>query len=140
LKTRPVLEHDAVLSALHAIKDELVRRGKTAVIAIVDAHGELLALLRLDGAPLPSVQVAMNKAYSAARLRRPTRVLGETLRARGIDIAFYGDPRFTGFGGALPVTLAGAVVGGVGVSGLSDDEDEALAAIGVALLEGTRQG
>jgi len=63
-------------------------------------------------------------------------VLGETLHAKGADVAYYGDPRYVGFGGGLPVRIDGAVAGAVAVSGLSDDEDEALAAMGVAMLQG----
>ena len=91
--------------------------------------------MRCDGALLGSGTLAINKAFTAARLDRPTRVLGEALRAKGADVAFYGDPRYVGFGGGLPVRLDGRVAGGVAVSGLSDDEDEALAGLGVAVLE-----
>ena len=104
-------------------------RGRTAAIAIVDAHGELVAFVRLDGVQLNSGPLAVNKAYTAARLNRPSRVLGETVRAKGTDVAFYGDARYVGFGGGMPVRVDGVVAGGVGVSGLSDDEDEALAAL-----------
>jgi glc operon protein GlcG len=90
----------------------------------------------MDGTLLSSGPLAVNKAFTAARLNRPTRVLGETLRARGTDVAFYGDPRYVGFGGGMPAVVDGRVIGGVGVSGLSDDDDEALAALGVALLQG----
>jgi glc operon protein GlcG len=136
----PILGHAQVLAALEVIRQALASRGRTAVIAIADAHGELLALLRLDGAPLASVQVASNKAYTAARLSRPTRVLGATLRERGTDISFYGDPRYTGFGGGLPVVVGGIVAGSVAVSGLTDAEDEELAALGVAVLSGEDKG
>ncbi|HVO89993.1 MAG TPA: heme-binding protein [Casimicrobiaceae bacterium] len=139
MKTVPALGHDQVLAAIDAIRRALQSRGKAAVIAIADSHGELLALLRMDGAPLSSVQVASNKAYTAARLSRPTRVLGATLRERGTDIAFYGDPRYTGFGGGLPVLIDGTVVGSVALSGLSDAEDEELAALGVAVLQQTEK-
>ena len=131
----PVLAHRDVVAALDAVRDAAEARGKAA-IAIADAHGELLAFLRMDGALLSSGTLAINKAFTAARLARPTRVLGETLRAKGTDVAFYGDPRYVGFGGGLPVRIDGVVVGAIAVSGLSDDEDEALAALGVALLEG----
>ncbi len=136
MRTQPVLQHDEALAAIEAIRRELAQRGKTAVIAVADAHGELIALLRLDGAPESSVRVATNKVFTAARLRRPTRVLGATLRSRGTDIAFYGDGRYTGFGGGLPVTVGETVVGAIAVSGLSDAEDEALAAIGIAAIPG----
>ena len=67
-------------------------------------------------------------------------MLGETVRAKGTDVAFYGDPRYAGFGGGMPVRIDGVVAGGVGVSGLSDEEDEALAALGAALLQGDPPG
>ena len=137
MRTRPGLEHRDVAAALDAIRQAIEARGKTAAIAIADAHGELIAFVRCDGSLLSSGPLAINKAFTAARLDRPTRVLGETLRARGTDVAFYGDPRYVGFGGGLPVRIGGAVAGAVAVSGLSDEEDEALAAMGVALLGGT---
>ena len=99
---QPVLGHEDAAIAVETIRDELARRGKSAVIAVADAHGELLALLRTDGAPLSSIAVATNKAWTAARLRRATRVLGAGVRARGIEIGYYGDPRLTGFGGGVP--------------------------------------
>jgi glc operon protein GlcG len=134
MRNEPTLGHDEVIAAVDAIRAEIAKRGRTAVIAIADAHGEPLALLRLDGAPLSSIAVASNKAFTAARLRRPTREVGAQLRERGTDIAFYGDSRYLGFGGGLPVRIGGTVVGAVAVSGLSDAEDEELAAMGVAIL------
>jgi glc operon protein GlcG len=91
-------------------------------------------LLRLDGAPLSSIGVATNKAFTASRLRRSTREHGARIRERGVDIAFYGDPRYVGFGGGLPVKVGDAVIGAVAVSALSDEEDEELAAIGVGVI------
>jgi glc operon protein GlcG len=137
MRDAPVIEHRNALAALEAIRRAIEARGKSAAIAVADAHGELIAFVRCDGALLSSGTLAVNKAFTAARLNRPTRVLGETLRAKGTDVAFYGDPRYVGFGGGLPVRIEGKVAGAVAVSGLSDEEDEALAAIGVALLEGT---
>ena len=136
LRAVPVIGYRAALSALATVRDAVEARGKTAAIAIADAHGELVAFVRMDGAPLSSGPLAINKAYTSARLNRPSRVLGETLRARGTDVAFYGDPRYVGFGGGVPVVVGGVVAGGVGVSGLSDDEDEALATMAAALLQG----
>ena len=136
MRSVPVIDHRAALEALAAIREAVERERKTAAIAIVDAHGELVAFARLDGTLLSSGPLAANKAYTAARLNRPSRVLGETLRARGADVAFYGDPRYVGFGGGMPVVRDGVVVGGVGVSGLTDAEDEALAGLGVTLLQG----
>lgn len=135
MRSAPLLGHRDALAALEAVRQAVEARGKGAAIAVADAHGETLAFARLDGTHLGSGTLALNKAFTAARLARPTRVLGETLRAKGTDIAFYGDPRYVGFGGGLPVRIGGVVAGAVAVSGLSDEDDEALAAIGVALLE-----
>lgn len=129
--THPTPGHDEALAGIDAIRAELARLRKTAVIAVVDAHGELIALVRLDGAPLSSVGVAANKAFTAARLQRPSRALAARVREPGVDIAFWGDPRYTAFGGGLPIVVDGKVAGAVAVSGLTEDEDEALATIGV---------
>lgn len=141
MKNLPLLGLSEALAAAEAIRDELARRGKTAVIAVADAHGELLVLLRLDGAPLSSIGVATNKAFTAARMQRATRALGQRIRDHGTDIAFYGDPRYVGFGGGMPVTIDGVVAGSVAVSGLTDTEDEEVAALGIeALLRRRAQG
>jgi glc operon protein GlcG len=123
-------------TAIDAICAALKARGKTAVIAVVDAHGETIALLRMNGAPLSSINVAANKAYSAARLRRPSGETGKRSRHPDtvFDIAYYGDPRYVGWGGGLPVVVDGEVVGAVAVSGLSDTEDEELCAVGIAAI------
>lgn len=130
-------DHASAARAVETIRRELERLGKAAVIAVADAHGELVAFLRMDGAPLSSIGVACNKAYTAARLRRTTRELGARVAARGIDIAYYGDPRYTGFGGGVPVIVDGVTLGAVAVSALSDEEDEALANLGVAIMAGS---
>jgi glc operon protein GlcG len=134
MRNEPTPGHDEVVAAVDAIRAELVKRGRTAVIAVADAHGELIALLRLDGAPLSSIAIACNKAFTAARLRRTTREVGATLRERGTDIAFYGDHRYLGFGGGVPIRIGEVVVGGVAVSGLSDADDEELALMGAAII------
>jgi glc operon protein GlcG len=122
--------------AIEIIKTEMLKRGKAAVIAVADAHGELIALLRVDGAPLTSIQIATNKAYTAARDRKASRDIGQSSRdpQKGFDIAYYGDPKILGWGGGLPVVLEGAVVGAVGVSGLPEMEDIELAQMGVEAI------
>lgn len=105
---------------------------------MADAHGELIALLRVDGAPLPSILIASNKAWTAARERKPSKELGQAARdpKDGFDMAYFGDPRYVGWGGGLPVRVNGEVVGAVGVSGLPEAEDMELAQIGAAAITG----
>jgi glc operon protein GlcG len=132
------IEYTDARRALDAIRDEVLRRGKTGVIAVCDAHGDLMAFARLDGAPLSSITIAMNKAYSAARERKATREIGNAARnpEKGFDIGYFGDPKFTGWGGGVPVWKDGRVVGAVAVSGLPQEEDIELAEMGAALIAG----
>jgi glc operon protein GlcG len=90
----------------------------------------------MDGASVSSITIALNKAWTAARSGKPTQEIGEKVRhpEKGHDIAYYGDPRFVGWGGGVPVKLHGEVVGAVAVSGLSSIEDIGLASLGVELL------
>jgi glc operon protein GlcG len=127
------LGHAEAQKAIEVIQAEMFKRGKAAVVAVADMHGELIALLRVDGAPFTSIQIAANKAYTAARERKPSREIGQASRdpQKGFDIAYYGDPKILGWGGGLPVVPDGAVVGAVGVSGLPEAEDIELAQMGV---------
>jgi glc operon protein GlcG len=115
--------------AIGAIQTEMSRRGKAGVIAVADDHGELIGLLRVDGAPLASIVIATNKAWTAARERKPSYELGQASRdsKTGFDMAYYGDPRYIGWGGGVPVVVGGAVVGSIAVSGLTEEEDMELA-------------
>ena len=104
-------DHDARI-AVEVIRAETEKRGKSAVIAVVDSRGELISLLRMDGAAFSSVNVATNKAFTAARLKRPSSVIGRNARhpETGFNISYYSDPRFIGFSGGLPVIIDGQTV------------------------------
>src|SRR5262245_33916525 len=132
MRSITTLSHADAQLALAAIQRELEQRGRAGVITVADAHGELIALLRLDGAPLPSITIATNKAWTAARERKPSKELGQAARdaTHGFDMAYFGDARYIGWGGGLPVIVEGQVVGAVGVSGLPESEDIELATLG----------
>ena len=136
MRTTRTLDYSEAQKIAGAIVEEALRRGQAIVVAVADPYGELLALARMDGAPIPSIRIAANKAWTAARARKPTREIGEKSRhpEQGYDIAYYGDPRFVGWGGGIPVHKEGEVVGSVAVSGLSADEDMELATLGAAAL------
>lgn len=136
MKSFTTLGHAEAQAAIEAIKAEILRRNLAAVIAVADAHGELISLLRLDGAPLPSIVIATNKAWTAARERKPTREIGQSARdpKNGFDMAYFGDSRYIGWGGGVPVIIDGVVVGSVAVSGLPEEVDMELVQIGVAAI------
>jgi glc operon protein GlcG len=139
MRTVSLLDRADAELAILTVRDALLAEGRAAVVAVADAHGDLLALLRLDGAPVASVAIATNKAWTAAREGIPTRAIGRRIRSAedGYDIAYHGDPKYVGWGGGLPVRDRwGVVSGAVAVSGLPEDEDERFAALGVAAIEG----
>lgn len=127
---------------IESITAEVAKRGKAAVIVVADAHGELLALARMDGAPLSSIAIATNKAWTAARERKPSKDIGTAARDRdrGFDIGYFGDPKFTGWGGGVPVWKEGKVVGAIAVSGLPQEEDIELATAAAERVAASSQG
>ena len=133
MKTVSVIDYQDAKRIVDAVLEKALQLQKAVVIAVADAHGELIAFARMDGAPLSSIRVATNKAWTAARERKSTKEIGDKIRhpEKGFDIAFYGDSRFVGWGGGLPIWKNGEVVGAIGVSGLSSAEDIALATVGL---------
>ena len=134
MNTHHTLSHQEAARIVAAIQQELEQRGLGAAIAVVDAHGELLAFLRTDGCKLPSITIALHKAFTAARERRPTADIGAESRTVPFPMTNFGDLRYTAWGGGLPILYRGEVIGAVGVSGLTEDEDIALAQVGVDSL------
>ncbi len=131
MRLRPTLDAADARRGLDAMRAELTRRGTAAVIAVADATGDALALERLDGAPASSVTIALHKAWTAAVQGVPSRALGDRVRGpERLDVAYLGDRRACGWAGGVPVVCDGVVVGSVAVSGLPEDDDEAVAEVG----------
>ncbi|UCH26839.1 MAG: heme-binding protein [Trueperaceae bacterium] len=128
------LSHQDALSVLTAIQKELDRRGKGAAVAVTDSQGELLAFLRTDGCKLPSITIAINKAYTAARERTESKAVGQASKDEEFPMTNFGDLRYTAWGGGVPIVYQDQVVGAVGVSGLPESEDMELARMGAALI------
>jgi glc operon protein GlcG len=130
MKTLRTLELEDAERAAEAMRAAL---GATpAVLCIADAHGDPLLVVRLPGAKASSVTIALNKAYTAARERVRTYDIGQRYKNAGeaFDLAYYGDPRYVGWGGGVPVLIDGEVVGSIGVSGLPELEDQRIADVG----------
>ena len=139
MKSTLAIDYQDAKRIVELIVQKALEQQKAAVVAVSDAHGELIAFARMDGAPLSSIRVAANKAWTAARERKPTKEISDKIRhpEKGFDIAFYGDRKFVGWGGGIPIWHDGQVIGAIGVSGLSSVEDIALATLGLELISGT---
>jgi glc operon protein GlcG len=128
------LSHADALNIVSAIQVELEKKDKGAAIAICDAQGELLAFLRTDGCKLPSINIAINKAFTAAREMMESKTVGDSSKQQGFPMTNFGDLRYTAWGGGVPIVYREQVVGAVGVSGLSEEEDVVLARMGASLF------
>jgi len=129
-----VLSHDDTMTILDAIYEKADTEDASLAVAIVDAHGELLGFLRTDGCRLSSIQIAISKAYTAAREQLPSKELGRRSKEEGFPMTNFGELKYVTWGGGLPIEIEGEVVGGVGVSGLTEDEDIAYAQYGIDAL------
>ncbi len=124
--------HTAVGAAVLAAQDT----GARVDVAVVDSSGLLMAFLRMPGAPLHSVDIAIDKAYTAVSFGLPTHQWAEVLQSHspGVREGIVLRPRFVAFGGGLPMVQAGQRIGAIGVSGGSEEQDQAIAQAGLAAL------
>lgn len=124
--------HLAVGAAVQSAQE----MGARVNVAAVDASGVLAAFLRMPGAPLHSVDIAIDKAYTAVSFGLPTHHWAETLQGHSAAVreGIVLRPRFVAFGGGLPIVEAGQRIGAIGVSGGSEAQDQAIARAGLAAL------
>jgi len=134
------LSHQDALKIVTSIQAELEKQGKSAAIAVTDTQGELLAFLRIDGCKLPSIAIAINKAFTAAREQKESKIIGDSSRKNEFPMTNYGDLRYNAWGGGVPIIYQGQTVGAVGVSGLSEAEDMELAQMGANLFQKVDKG
>jgi uncharacterized protein GlcG (DUF336 family) len=119
---------------VHAAEKRAAAMGVPECIAVVDAAGELLAFSRMDGARPGSIEIALTKARSAARRLRPTAQEAGGVVVDGIRVAVASQLNVTGIPGGLPVIVDGQVIGGIGVSSGTPDEDVLVAQAGIDAL------
>jgi uncharacterized protein GlcG (DUF336 family) len=110
-------------------------RGWKINAAVVDRGGNLMAFLRMPGAFIHSIDISIDKAYTAASFGFPTRAwMGAIGHDDGMKFGFSNQPRLIVFGGGLPLRVGDDWIGGIGVSGASEAEDEECALAGLAAI------
>ena len=104
--------------------------------AVVDRSGVLMAFLRCEGAPLHSVDIAIDKAYTAVSFGLPTQQWDARLAERPATVrhGLMNRPHFAGFGGGLPILYQGQGIGAIGISGATEAEDIVCAEVGLAAI------
>jgi glc operon protein GlcG len=124
-----VLTLDLARRLIEAAEAEARERGLAMAFAVVDAGGHVVAIARMDEADWITPEVALGKAWTAAAYRAPSAAQGDKAKdliafAGAISTATHG--RYTPQIGGLPVILDGAAAGGIGASGATGQEDEAV--------------
>ena len=104
------------------------------VIAILDSGGQLVMLQRLDNAQWGSVDIAKEKARSAVALRRPTKALQDAIAQGGANLRLL-SIGFSVLEGGIPIAVDGKIVGSVGVSGATSQQDAQIAQAGIDALK-----
>jgi len=130
VRTRRIIDNDGASAVLAAAERKATELGARVVLAVVDPWGELVELRRTPGAQIASSRVAIDKARTAAIFVRPSREMEEQVTKGRIGaLALHGASCLTG---GIPLTVSGEVVGAIGTSGETPDEDEAISIAGAA--------
>jgi glc operon protein GlcG len=126
-----VLDQAGAQAVLQAASEIAQQRNAPSAIAVVDPAGDLLAFQRMDGVRPASADLAIEKARTAARLRRPTEEIEDSINQGRTAFVTAG---IAALRGGMPIRVNGEVVGAVGVAGLSKETDTAIADTAAAAL------
>lgn len=131
-----VIDANAACDAVRAAVAHAATLGIQINVSVVDRGGNLAAFLRMPGAFLHSIDIAIDKAYTAASFGLPTSQWHAALQQHSDAVreGIVRRPRFVAFGGGLPIIENGHRIGGIGVSGGSEEQDEACAQAGLAAI------
>lgn len=109
-------------------------KGLPVGVSITDAHGDLIAFGRMDGAPMRTIPLSRNKAFSAVYMDRDTDKFRDMNSQFGFDLTWFVHPQLTSLPGGVRVVDAKGCVGAIGLSGRAADKDHELAELGREFL------
>ena len=130
----PAITIEQAKEVMTGAEAEAERNNWPVVIAIVDTGGNLVSLQRLDNAQFGSVEVARQKAWSAAAFRRPTKAFEEAIAGGGANLRILRLEGATPLEGGIPIAVDGQIVGAIGVSGVTSQQDAQIAQAGIDSL------
>jgi len=119
-----------------AAEREAVANDMQVIIAIVDSAAQLVLLHRLDHAQFGSIDVAISKAQTAVRFKRPTKAVQDAIAQGGLALRMLTIPNICGIEGGIPLLKDGKIVGAIGVSGMLAQQDTQVAEAGAAAYHG----
>ena len=134
---KPMLSLDQTQKAMSIMLDKATQEpNRPVTIAIVDDVGNLLSYIRMDRCRPTPQRMAIRKAYTCALSGQDSKDYAERLKGQGRTVAEMGDPMLAAVQGGVVVAdpEAGAIMDGIGVSGLAAQEDEDIAKLGLKAL------
>ena len=130
-----ILDLDKAKRLIEAVEQRAAEQGRKAVIAVCNAEGNPIAVHVMDGAFLVSYEVAVKKAYTAVAVKMSTMELSALCQPGGTFYGLQALDKVITFGGGIPLYRDGVVIGGLGVSGGTGEEDHELALYGAAVFQ-----
>lgn len=130
----PIGAETAKKAAAAAIA-EAKKNNFTMAIAVVDTAGNLVYFEKMDGTQTASVNIAVDKARSAALFKRPTKALQDTLAGGGAGLRMLGLQGAVPVEGGVPIIMEGKIIGAIGASGGTSDQDGMCANAGASSIK-----
>ena len=131
----PNITLEQAKKAVAAAEAEAQKHAWPMAIAVVDNAGMLVTFQRADNTQTAAVQIAQDKARSAAMFRRPTKAFNDALAKGGENLRILQFHGANSAEGGIPLYVDGKMVGAIGASGMAAEQDGAVAAAGVAALK-----
>ncbi len=125
------VNHEQARKAIAAAVADARKQNLPMAIAVVDTAGQLVAFERMDNTQNGSIAVSQDKAVSAALYRRPTKVFQDVLAAGGAGLRVLTLRGANAVEGGVPLTVDGKIIGAIGVSGGSAEQDGVVAKAGL---------
>ena len=128
----PPITLAAAKKAIDAAEAEAKKNNWPMVFVVVDSGSRLVAFARMDTAQLGSIDIAMGKAITANNLRRPTKALQDLIGQGGANLRLLAAPGITPLEGGVPIIADGKIIGAIGVSGATSEQDAQCGMAGAA--------
>jgi glc operon protein GlcG len=131
----PAITLEQAKKVMAGAEAEARKNNWPVVIAILDSGGHVVMLNRLDGAQWGSIDVAKDKARSAVAFRRPTKVFQDLIGQGGANLRLLNVSGASMLEGGIPIMADGKVIGGIGVSGVTSQQDAQIGQAGIDALK-----
>jgi glc operon protein GlcG len=131
----PAITLEQATKVIAGAEAEAKKNNWPVAIVVLDSGGHIVALHRLDNTQFGSVEVARQKAWSAVAYRRPSKAFQDVVAGGGAGLRILGLEGASPIEGGLPLMADGKLVGAIGVSGVTGEQDSQIAAAGVAALK-----